>query len=368
MRELEALNEPVERPAYSDVPAKKDTRPAKTEEAAATDDAPEAVSEPVETTAAETKPIKAAELRTAYEKSKTTIKEREAEIARLKKEIETALSTPVDDPEKKSLHEKFAVVEKRRAELEQQITFLDYQKSEEFSAKFQKPYEEAWSKAVTELSELTVETDDGTSRTATAQDLLTLSNMPLGEARKLANQMFGDAANDVMMHRRKIRELSDAQNAALADAQKNAAQRAMEQQQHAIQQRQKVATIWTDENKSWSDKFPNWFKPADGDEQGNALLAKGYEMADAAFSGNGKNPEEMVKLHAELRNKAAAFPRLALFLKRARTRIKQLESNLAAYEKSEPSTTVAPGRPRGVEPSSMIHDAYAELDTLDKRR
>src|SRR5207247_7918703 len=191
--------------------------------------------------------------------------------------------------------------------------------------------------------------------------------MPLGEARKFANQLFGDAADDVMAHRRKVRELSDAQNKALAEAQKNSEAREKELKTQSLQQQHKIATLWQDENKAWKERFPRWFSEDPEDPDGNALLAKGYEMADAAFSRNGdKSPEEMVKLHAELRNKAAAFPKLALHLKRARERIKELEATVAEYEKSEPPGGEG-GRSRVTKPGDPWTDAYSELDSLDKK-
>lgn len=358
MRELEGFDDKPERkPAKP--PEKKDKK-----EDAPEIEPPDEKAEEKTPAEPEAKPEKAKELRVAYEKSKETIKGKDAEIAKLQTELKTAKSAPVDDPEKKSLLEKYESEVKRRTELEKEIAFVAYHKSTEFVDKYQKPYEEAWGKAVSELAELTIESEDGQTRTATAQDLLTLSNMPLGEARKLANQMFGDAADDVMAHRRKVRELSDAQTKALAEAQKNSETRDKERQTQSLQQRQKMATLWTDENKAWQERFPRWFKPEDGDEQGNSLLAKGYEMADAAFSGNGqKSPEEMVKLHAELRNKAAAFPKLALRLKQARSRIKELEKSLEDYEESEPPSGDG-GKPRSIKPSDPEAEAMAELAAM----
>lgn len=368
MRELEDLDIPAERKPYKPKKADKEVdkqiepeedkpvEPVKSEETEA---------EPEKQ--AETKPVKAAELRVAYEKSKETLKAKDAEIAKLQTELKTAKSAPVDDPEKKVLLEKFEAAEKRRSELEKEIAFVAYHKSKEFVDKYQKPYEEAWTKAVAELAELSIENEDGTSRTATSHDLLTLANLPLGEARKRANQMFGDAADDVMAHRRKIRELSDAQTKALDDAKKNSETVTKENQTQALQQQERIKTLWADENKAWQEKFPRWFKPEDGDEEGNALLAKGYEMADAAFSNQG-TPEERVKLHAQLRNKAAAFPKLALHLKKARTRIKELETALAAYEDSEPAAGEG-GKQRSITPTgSGMDEAFSELDSIGKRK
>ena len=134
-----------------------------------------------------------------------------------------------------------------------------------------------------------------------------------------------------------------------------------------MQQQEKIKTLWSDANKAWQEKFPKWFKPEEGDEEANALLAKGYALADSAFSNQG-SPEERVKIHAEVRNKAAAFPKVALRLKQARTRIKELETSLAAYEDSEPAAGEG-GKPRSVTPTGDgLDDAFAEIDTIGKRK
>jgi hypothetical protein len=196
---------------------------------------------------------------------------------------------------------------------------------------------------------------------------MSLAKMPLKEAWAAAKTMFGDAASEIMAHRRSIIELSDAQTKALDDAKKNAETHDKEKQTQSLQQRQKIASLWQDENKAWQEKFPRWFKPEDGDEEGNTLLAKGYEMADAAFSNNGdKTPEEKVKLHAELRNKAAAFPKIALRLKQAKTRIKELEKSLKEFEQSEPPSGDG-GKPRAVKPGGAWSDPFSELDSLSKK-
>lgn len=362
MRELEGLDVSEGKPQKAKVepPKPKPTEADKTE--------PEPSKEEGAETTTETKPVKAAELRVAYERSKETLKAKDAEIAKLQTELKAARSAPADDPEKKVLLEKFNASEKRRQDLEKEISFVAYHKSAEFVEKYQRPYEEAWHKAVAELSELTVEAEDGTSRRATAQDLIALANMPLGDARKLANQMFGDAADDVMAHRRKVRELSDAQNKALADAQKNADARDKERQTQSLQERQKMATLWQSENKAWVEKFPRWFGKEDGDAEGNALLDRGYAMADAAFSSNGDTtPEQRVKLHAAMRNRAAAFGKIALRLKQAKTRIKELEQSLADYEASEPKSGEGGRDTPGKLPADPYSEAVSELDRLGRK-
>ncbi len=317
------------------------------------------------------KPVKAAELRTAYEKSKADLKTKDAEITKLKTELKQAQEAPRNDPEKKLLAEKFEASEKKRQALEQELRVVAYQKSEEFVEKYDKPWNEAWEQASTELSELMIEQEDGSARVATVKDLQALLHLPPVEARKFAKAAFGEAADEVMAHYRKLKDLSAKHTKALADSAKNAETFHKEREAKTVAERQKEYATWTEANKTWPEKFPSFFAPKEGDEQGNALLAKGYEMADKAFSSNGNmSPEERVKLHAEVRNKAAAFPRVALDLKRARARIKELEASLAQFEESEPKSGDG-GRGRTVKPATNgiaadMEDGYAELDRMAK--
>lgn len=334
-----------------------------------TDPEPEAkpVEKPKEGAEDPAKPVKTAELRVAYEKTKESLKTREAEIAKLKADLKLAQESPRDDPEKSTLLGKVEEFEKRSKALEERLRLVDYQQSEEFVKDHVKPWHDAWKRAESEIQELTIELEDGTSRPATVQDLVALSNMKLGDARKYAKQMFGDGSDEVMAHLRKLRDLSDAQQTALAEAKTKSETHFKQRAEQTLQERQKVAKLWKDENKAWRSKFPKWFQPADGDQEANDLLAKGYEMADRAFSRNGQtSPEDQVKLHAEMRNKAAAFPRIALELKRARSRIKELEKSVAEFEDSEPPAGEG-GKPRTDKTTDDIGGAFAEIDQMDKK-
>lgn len=365
MAELDAIGS--DEPTKSDPKAAKEAEPAKPQkQQAAQPDEPLAKKEPLKPHEPE-KPVKAAELRQAYEKSKETLKAKDAELVTLRNELKAARETPRNDPEKSSLLAKFQEAETRSKALEEKLRLVDFQQSDEFVKNYQKPWEDAWTKAATEIQELPIELEDGSTRVATVQDLIALSQMKIGEARQYAKKMFGDGADDVMAHLRKLRDLSDAQQKALADAKANSETHFKKQSEEALQARQKTATLWKDENDAWTTKFPKFFKPIDGDEEGNALLARGYELVDRAFSSNGKaTPEERVKLHAELRNKAAAFPRLALQLKRAKGRIAELEKSLAEFEDSAPPAGDG-AKARATKPGDPIEDGFAEIDEIAKK-
>jgi len=333
------------------------------------------------------KPVKAAELRTAYEGLKKRVKdELEPELTTLRTRIKEIESKKPED--NKPLIDELESTKKRRDELEEEIKYLNYQKSSEYQEKYVKPYQEAWQRALADLEELTVETAEGGSRTANAQDLLKLANLPLGEARKLARELFGDAADDVMAHRRTIRELSLAQNKALEDAQKNSAEREKELTARRQIEHQKALDLWREANETLAKKYPNWFAPADGDTEGNKLLTTGFALADLHFIGakdltaeqidalpqrfrdairakGNLDVQDRVSLDALLRNKIASHSRIAFRLKKATDRIKELEKSLAEYEESAPKGKPGQSGSKGTGTGNYMAEVEAELDSLD---
>jgi len=127
-----------------------------------------------------------------------------------------------------------------------------------------------------------------------------------------------------------------------------------------------MGELYHTETKAGTEKYPQWFKAVDGDTEGNKLLERGYALADAGFGGELKDatgkvveltPQQRVKLHAAIRNKAGAFDRMVYLQKKDRARIKELETQLKDYEGSEPG---AGERSRKLK--SPTGDLYAQAD------
>lgn len=369
--DLDALSEAEDAKAEGRKPGEKRVdKPAKGKEAppGKQDDTPPAAPgtppEPPE-------PTKINDLRSAYSTLKKRVKdELEPKIQSLEAKVkETATANPA---EIKALQTRLEAAERRRDELETRISELDFQSSKAFEDKYRKPYVQAWNDAMADLKELSVELENGTTRAATQEDLLKLANLPLGEARKLAKQLFGDSADDMMAHRRKIIDLSNAQAAALENARTEAVERAKTMESDRRTNGEKMQGLWKEANSQISAKWPKMFAPVEGDQEGNDLLTKGTAMADRLFAPTEetapKSPEEAVRLHALMRNKIANHDRLALWLKKARERIKELETNLAEYEGSNPNGGLdGGGAPDGGASRGFLEDVERELDELDKK-
>lgn len=304
----------------------------------------------------------------ALEEAQTKLRTQSDEIAKLKDEVDKTKAKPVEDTERTAFVEKLTAAEKRVQELEDEIKYVNYAKSTEFVDKYKKPYEEAWQKAVAELSELTVEQEDGSSRQATANDLVVLANMPLGEARKLAKTMFGDAADDVMTHRRAIRELSDAQTKALESARTNSTEREKQLAVQQAQMREAATKAWQASNQSLEEKYPNWFGHPDTDPEGNELFDKSREQIDRFLFMQTEKlaPEAMVKFHALVRAKFANHDRLAMHNKKLREENATLKKTIEDYEKSEPPAG-STSKSASATPKSFMESVEDELRELDKK-
>lgn len=311
------------------------------------------------------KPVKAAELREAYNNAKQKNKEYESQIAQLStklKQLET------QGPEQsKPLLEKLAALEKENTEYREELKFTNYVKSPEFNEKYQKPYNDAWAKAVREVEQLTVTDSDGNTRQATANDILALANSPLSTLDERAETMFGRSSARVIRHIEKIRDLAEAQEKAITDAKANGAEREKSMRLHEEQRRVHVGKIIEGTNKQLSEKYPRWFGHEDTDSEGNQVFDKGLQYVDEAFNPSSTLQEDQrVQRMVVIRNKAANHDRLALHLKKLTGELKELKATLAEYEKSEPTT----GKAADAVPAKSgdwLSSAEAEIDALDRR-
>lgn len=284
------------------------------------------------------------------------LKEREAALADATAKLSETEKRAIPEAKWKEREVALEAATKRNNELEEEIKFVNYSKSKEFAEKYQQPYKAAWDRAMGELGELTIQETNpegdpvGESRAVAPNDILELVNMPLGKAFEAARAKFGDLAPEVMAHRKEIRKLADEQGTALENARKSGGEREKVQ----TEKQQKDYNDLSDHIKqTWSkaseelkaDPVNNvYFTPRDGDEQGNQRLAKGYEMADRAFSENpltpGLTPEQrasIVKRHAAVRHRAAAFGRMKYDLGQRDIKIAELQKLVDDYKGSEPN-------------------------------
>lgn len=302
-------------------------------------------------------------LRDAFASQKARAEKAEARI----KELEESTRQHA------TLAEELETRKKTTDEMEQRIRVLDYKQSNEYRDKFSKPMDHAWKAAVADVSEMVVATDEnGGTRPATAKDLEAIVTMPGAEARRVAKAMFGDAAEEVMAHRRKLVDLARDSEAAVGEWREKGGELSKRQQAEAIANRERTERLWTTTLEQKVKQYPQLFGQIEGDTEGNKLLDQGVQEADYAMSDLSNLPlEQRVEIHARIRNRAAAYPREVHRRQVADARIKELEAELEGFRASEPGKgqppkgdeTTATQNARSKGPATL-ESALAGLDRL----
>lgn len=278
-------------------------------------------------------------------------------------------------PDLKPVQEKMAAVEKENAALREEIRFANYKKHPEFTEKYEKPYNEAWARAVHEISQLPIETEDGTVRRANEKDILSLANAPLDQLDIRAEKEFGRSSARVIRHIEKIKDLAEAQDKALEDAKKGSTEFESKRTLEKQTQDAEISKTYSETSTELVKKYPKWFAPDEADPAGNELLRKGFDYSAGVFENtpvlvNGETRPltavEKVKRLAVIKAKAANHDRLVSRLKSRDARIAELETELKGYTESEPPAGTAGDKPSGTKPGGFMDDVEAELRKLDK--
>jgi uncharacterized protein (DUF2132 family) len=277
--------------------------------------------------------------------------------------------------EVETLSKRASEAEALAKQLADEIRYHNYEASPEFKEKFHAPYEAAFRRAMSDLSEVAI-TDPQTNqpRPFTGDDLAQLAFMSFTEAKAAALRLMPDFAEDVMQARKEIRTLWDQRQTALKEWKDKGSTR---QQQLADQYKKanetlstEVRTVWEKSNSEITSHPTRgeYFKPREGDTEWNARLENGFKLADETMAVNLKDPKlspqaraEAIKKYAIVRARAAGWGPLRYQNETLRSQVAELKKELDQYKGSTPSaggTTTTPGR---FVPSSARERIHAEL-------
>jgi hypothetical protein len=280
------------------------------------------------------------------------VDEWKGKAAKLERELAEAKSKSIPEIDAKQLNDRASKAEQRVKELEDELRFKDYEKHPEFIEQYQKPYEAEFKRAMAELTEINVVDAAGNERPAAAEDMLALLNLPLGKAQELAKSMFGDFTPYVMEYRRTLKGLMDKRQDAIQQAKTTGAER---EKQRTEQTQRQNAELNETITKAWKQaeqdtitdqRYGKYFTPRESDPDWNQRLAKGFELVDRAFSDpNPRDPRlapedraKVIKRHAALRYRAAAFGALRYENEKLGSRVAELEKELEGYKSTEPGS------------------------------
>lgn len=274
------------------------------------------------------------------------VKELEAKLQ------EVSSRKPGDDPEKLELRKQLTETESKLKALNDEFRYIDYERSEEFTTKYKKPYEDMARRAVASLADYKVTLPDGTQRAATANDFWSIVTAPSQpDARQKAKALFGDDAQDILDWRTKLRDSFHSMENAKAEFRQSGEERQKqwerqqaEQQEALRKQSEANVALWNKLNEAAIEQHKDWFVAEEGDEEGAEVLRKGFELADLAWNGSDKlDPEKLIALRSAERNKAAGFRYQVLLNERLKAKLEEAEKALAEYQKSEPGAGEQPG-------------------------
>lgn len=284
-------------------------------------------------------------LRDTYKKTREELTKASARVRELEETVEKTKRETAESVAKE-YETRLAETERRRAELETNLRYLDYERSEDFKSRYQTPLREAWKEALSTIEGMTIPDGNGGEREVSPNDIAQLMGMNNVQARRTATELFGTAAPEVMTIRAKLLGLTTARNKALEEWKTNGSKHEEELQKTRAQTRKQ----WEDDLTGYQTEHPDVFGAAETDAEGRQLLAKGTALARKAFLGEGlpdgltpeQRREQILSASTMLAARGAAFPRVFRDLTKAQTRIAELEKQLADLSELEPE----PGRQR----------------------
>lgn len=309
-------------------------------------------------------------LREAYERQNSKVEELTGSLTATTKEKADALTRLAALEEKLNKAEERIVkeleprskrlteIEKKLQEREETLRIRDYQSTPEYHTRYVKPIADAQAEVKDLMAELLVTDDSGATRGATEQDFQEVLSQPnLTVAARVAKQKFGEEAyQTVMQHRTRINSLVRAARQANDNAAIESAEYYKTQEMSQATRRQVLHEHLLNETKRFMDAEPDVFKPDESDGDAITALSEGQKFADVLLNGApGMTPEKMVSEAARGRARIVKSYRQDVTIKRQEQKIKDLETELAQYRRSEPevkTTTTnhnAPIQPTGRE-------------------
>lgn len=274
-----------------------------------------------------------------------------------KKEVETAT---------KALKDEMDSIRKRAEELDTEVRYLNYTRSGEYKEKYETPLREAWQSALGDIDGIRVTDADGTERDASHQDIMSILNVPTAKAAIIAQEIFGAAAPEIMAHRRRILELTQARDKSIAEWKEKGSQREVQQRQQLEQRQQRSKQLFDSQFTDYEKSHAQLFAKEDGDDDGNRLLDESDTLIRIALKGEGIDADLgyddkvdlITKAQAQVALRARAYGRERLRVIRLQQRVAELEKKIGKVRSSEP------GQGEGTSTATRVAPKNAE-DAID---
>jgi len=302
-------------------------------------------------------------------------------VEKLKKELEKVTKTQKPEELPETVKSELETLRKQQDELLEEIRYTDYSKHPEFKEKYEAPYHRSWNMGRAAVSQIRIkDPQTGDERMGTAKDFDDLMQLHYADPDRAAEMMdvvFGVKAATVSTYMARVNETLMEMNEAKEEFRKKGGDRDKQRQEQVERMQaeigKSISETWQRNASEPLKRFPEWFQKVDGDEKGNELLDKGFAQAKWAMSHlnafdpnlTPKERENIVRSHAAMFNKAAAFNRLTYFVRQRDARIAELEKELSQYKGSEPGS--GEGAEKSSKDAKQGKNWEAQLDSLARR-
>jgi hypothetical protein len=316
--------------------------------------------------AAKNEPASLKQFREQYEMTKKERDDLASKIQELERAKADGTRKEVEEATK-SLKAEMDSIRKNAEELDTEVRYLNYTRSGEYKQKYETPLREAWQTALGDIEGIRVTDEDGTERDANHQDIMALLNVPVAKAAIIAQETFGPAAPEMMAHRRRLIELTQARDKSIAEWKEKGAQREVESKKQLESRQTRSRDLFESQFADYEKTHAQLFGREEGDEDGNKLLDESDRLVRIALKGEGIDADMgyddkvdlITKAQAQVALRARAYGRERLRVIRLQQKVAELEKKVGKVRSSEP------GQGEGTSTATRVSPKNAE-DAIDE--
>jgi hypothetical protein len=336
-------------------------------------------------------PERVGDLRKHYDALKARHRELETKHAELQKTSQAPREWPEEKTYKEKLAEREKSIEahgKRIADYESELRFVNYRKSEDYKHNFEKPYVDAFLAGRDRAKNLKIiqrktdaDPENGIeakivqeSRQGKPEDFDEIMSIVDDDlAAERAAELYGPTkASVILWHREQVNARNIAANNAVKEYQEKGAEWEKQRAELSSKQMETATKMIEDFRTAAVEKYPALFKPDDSDPKGNELLEAGSHLLNRVLKGGSPikdgerqmTQEEMAIAISAVRNKAAAFDRVAYKANALAKENKALKAELSQFKASVPGNGEGNGRTATPEEDSPM----AKLAKMGRER
>jgi hypothetical protein len=315
---------------------------------------------------AKSEPASLKQFREQYEMTKKERDDLASKVAELERARSEGTKKEIEEATK-ALKAEMDSIRKNAEELDTEVRYLNYTRSGEYKQKYEAPLREAWQTALGDIEGIRVTDADGTERDASHEDIMAILNVPVAKAAIIAQEMFGAAAPEIMAHRRRILELTQARDKSIAEWKEKGSQREVEQKKQLESRQSRSRELFDSQFTEFEKSHNQLFGREDGDEEGNKLLDESDRLIKIALKGEGIDADMgyddkvdlITKAQAQVALRARAYGRERLRVIRLQQKVAELEKKVGKVRSSEP------GQGEGTSTATRVAPRNAE-DAIDE--